>query len=320
MADHVFLGKFGKGQAAHALQDVVRFAQAALLPLGQVDLGDVAGDDGLGADADAGQEHLHLFRRRVLRLVENDEGVVQRPAAHEGERGDLDGALFVELADPVVAHQVVQRVVERAQVRVDLLGQVAGQEAQAFAGFDGRPGQDDALDQIAFEGIDGGSDGEIGLAGAGRADAEGDVVFLDRLQVGDLARRAAVQFGLAGDQLRPVDRAFGLSRDAADRGVDQFDQAELDFIDRQRLARHAVEMADGVGGQPGFFAGNRKALVAPANDDIEAGFDLPDVLVERAAQIGQQNVVDRRQRDFRRFAFRGGSGASRWFYGITLLG
>jgi hypothetical protein len=28
------------------------------------------------------------------------------------------------------------------------------------------------------------------------------------------------------------------------------------------------------------------------------GFDLPDVLVKRAAQIGQQDVVDRRQRNF----------------------
>ena len=31
---------------------------------------------------------------RVLRLVEDDEGVVQRAAAHVGERRDLDGALL----------------------------------------------------------------------------------------------------------------------------------------------------------------------------------------------------------------------------------
>ena len=59
---------------------------------GQVDLGDVAGDDGLGAEADAGEEHLHLLGRRVLRLVEDDEAVVQRAAAHERERRHLDGA------------------------------------------------------------------------------------------------------------------------------------------------------------------------------------------------------------------------------------
>ena len=35
----------------------------------QVDLRDVAGDHGLGADADAREEHLHLLGRRILRLV-----------------------------------------------------------------------------------------------------------------------------------------------------------------------------------------------------------------------------------------------------------
>ena len=40
---------------------------------GDVDLGDVAGDDRLGAEADPGEEHLHLLGRGVLRLVEDDE-------------------------------------------------------------------------------------------------------------------------------------------------------------------------------------------------------------------------------------------------------
>ena len=52
----------------------------------------VAGDDHARALAEAGQEHLHLHRRGVLRLVEDDEGVGQRAAAHEGERRDLDHA------------------------------------------------------------------------------------------------------------------------------------------------------------------------------------------------------------------------------------
>ena len=56
----------------------------------QVDLGDVARDHHLRAEAETGQEHLHLLGRGVLRLVEHDERVVQRAAAHVGERGDLD--------------------------------------------------------------------------------------------------------------------------------------------------------------------------------------------------------------------------------------
>ena len=63
-----------------------------LVPAGQVDLGDVAGDHDLGAEAEPGQEHLHLLGRGVLRLVEDDERVVERAAAHVRQRRDLDGA------------------------------------------------------------------------------------------------------------------------------------------------------------------------------------------------------------------------------------
>ena len=83
----------------------------------------------------------------------------------------------------VEAEQVVQRVVERAQVRIDLLREVAGQEAQALAGLDRRAHQHDPLHRVAFERIDRAGDGEVGLAGAGRADAERDVVLLDVLEI-----------------------------------------------------------------------------------------------------------------------------------------
>src|SRR5882672_7317759 len=63
-------------------------------PAGHIDLGDVARDDGSGPEPDARKEHLHLLRRGVLRLVEDDEAVVDRPAPHEGQRRHLDRAPF----------------------------------------------------------------------------------------------------------------------------------------------------------------------------------------------------------------------------------
>ncbi len=219
-----------------------------------------------------------------------------------------------------MAHQVVQRVVQRAQIRVNLLRQVAGQKAEAFAGLDRRAGQDDALDQIALESIDRTGHREIGLAGASRADAERDVMFLNRLQVSDLAWCAAVQLGLAGDQLRAIHRAFGLARNAAHRGVAHFDQAELDFIDRQRLAGHAIEVLEGLRGQPGFFAKNRKPLVAALDDHIKAGFDLADVFIQRTTQVGQQHVVDRCQRNIHRLALRCRLGGSPCLQATSLFG
>ena len=71
----------------------------------------------------------------------------QRAAAHEGERRDLDlAAARCGLATCFGRQHVVQRVVERPQVGIDLLLHVAGQEAQPLAGLDRGPRQDDAVD------------------------------------------------------------------------------------------------------------------------------------------------------------------------------
>ena len=67
----------------------------------------------------------------VLRLVENDEGVVQRAAAHEGDGRDLDDVLLEITVDLLRLQHVVQRVVERAKIGIDLLLQRAGQESRA---------------------------------------------------------------------------------------------------------------------------------------------------------------------------------------------
>ena len=92
----------------------------------------------LRAEPEPGEEHLHLLGRRVLRLVEHDERVVQRAAAHVGERRDLDGAGREQLRHELGVHHLVERVVERPQVRVDLVGERAGQEPEPLARLDRR--------------------------------------------------------------------------------------------------------------------------------------------------------------------------------------
>ena len=149
----------------------------AAAPAGHVDLGDVAGDDDLRAEADAGEEHLHLLGRRVLGLVEDDEAVVERAAAHERQRRDLDGPALEQPLRAFGLDHVVERVVERAQVGVDLGHEVAGQEAEPLAGLDRGPGEDDAVDLLGLQRLHRHRDGEPALAGAGGADAEGDDVL-----------------------------------------------------------------------------------------------------------------------------------------------
>ncbi len=115
--------------------------RAGLLGVGQVDLGKVAGDDRLGVVAETGDEHLHLLGGGVLGLVHDDEGVGEGTAAHEGERGDLDDVGLEKLVDLHGIEEVVEGVVERAEVGVDLLLQGARKEAEALAGLDPRGGR-----------------------------------------------------------------------------------------------------------------------------------------------------------------------------------
>ena len=196
-------------------QHALRLDEAALLAAREVDLRDVAGDDRLAREADAREEHLHLLGRGVLRLVEDDEAVVQRASAHVGERRELDRLALEELRRLVEAHQVVHGVVQRPQVRVDLLREVARQESQALARLDRRAHQHDALDRVALQRVDGAGHREVRLAGAGRTDAERDVVRGDRLEVRHLVGRAAVQVGAPRVQHRRAVLGFVASRNAS---------------------------------------------------------------------------------------------------------
>ena len=114
-------------------------------------LGRVAGDDDFRTEPDAREEHLHLLGCRVLCFVENDEAVVQGSPAHECERCHFHHSPFKVFLCVLGTHHVVQRVVERTQVRVDLRHEVARQKAQAFARLDGRTRENDAIDGLCVQ-------------------------------------------------------------------------------------------------------------------------------------------------------------------------
>ncbi|MNI32848.1 hypothetical protein D3C73_867710 [compost metagenome] len=294
MADHVAGVEEGEADALHIAQYVDRIAQAGLHVLGQVGLGQITGDHGGGAEAQAGQEHLHLFDGGVLRFVQDHERIVERAATHVGQRRDLDDVLFQQLEHFFHAQHFIQGVVQGSQVRVDLLAQVAGQEAQLLAGFDCRTHQDQALHARFVQCFHRAGYRQKGLAGAGRADAEVDVVADDLVQVAALVGTAPAH-GTALDLDCHVLRFVGAIGDLFDvRRV----QAQVDAV--------AVE-----GGLGGLFIQRLDQLLClctgfsrAADTEHEAAvgdfhaklqFDLAKVAVERAAQVGQLRVVFRRQ-------------------------
>jgi hypothetical protein len=104
-------------------------------------------------------------------------------AAHEGDGGDLDLALVAPPPQLLAAQYVGEGFPDRSHVGIDLLGEIAGQEAEALAGLDRRPGDDQPVDRAGEEEARPVGHGQEGLAGAGRTEAEDQVVVVHRLQV-----------------------------------------------------------------------------------------------------------------------------------------
>ena len=123
----------------------------------------------------------------VLALIQNDDGLVERAAAHISQGHDFDDVVFHVAFDLLRFQHVIEGVEERPQVWVDLGDDVAGQETEPLAGFDRRADQNDAFHLSLTQKIYGHADGQKRLAGPGGSDAKRQVVFLHGSHIARLA-------------------------------------------------------------------------------------------------------------------------------------
>ncbi len=125
MADNIALIEVNEVDAFHGLQRFHGFEQAAAPRVGQVNLRDIPRNHGLRPKSQPRDKHLHLLGSRVLSLVHDDEGIVQSPSAHESDGRDLDDVLLQVAIHLFGIEHVIQGVVQRAQVRINLVLQRA---------------------------------------------------------------------------------------------------------------------------------------------------------------------------------------------------
>src|SRR5438445_899707 len=188
VADDVAVVEVDHRDALDVAQDLPRQHQAALLS-GEVDLRYVPGDHSLRAEAQTSEEHLHLRGCRVLRLVEDDESLIQASAAHVRQWRDLDLPALRGAGEALRRHELVERVVERAQVGVDLLLQISWQESEPLPRLDGGPGEDQAADFSVSQRRNAHRDSQKALPRAGWTYREHEIVLADRLDVRTLVVR-----------------------------------------------------------------------------------------------------------------------------------
>ena len=186
VAHDVVVVELDDGDAFDVAQDAGGVGQAGVLPVGEVDLAYVAGDDEFGVDAHAGEEHFELVAGGVLRLVEDDEGVVEGASPHVGEGCDLYDFRLEVLRELPGRNHVGERVVERLEVGVDFFFHVAGEESEVFSRFHRRPAEDDAFYLFVAECFHGDGDGGVCFSGARGACDEEQVVRLHGLDEGAL--------------------------------------------------------------------------------------------------------------------------------------
>ena len=196
MAHDVLFGESDDRNVLHPFQNGHGLLQSARLAFGKIGLRQIARDDHLAPVAEACQKHFHLFAGGVLRFVQNDERVGERPSAHIGKGRDFDDALFHEFCICLEPEHLLKGVVEGAKVWIDLGLQIAREETELFARFHGGTGQNDLFHLLALVGGDGEADGKVRLTRARRPHAEGDGIALDGGNVLLLPHRLALD-GLA---------------------------------------------------------------------------------------------------------------------------
>ena len=143
----------------------------------EVDLGDVAGDNHLGAHAQAGEKHLYLMGGGVLCFVENYHGIVERAAAHKCQRSYLYHVAFHIFLELGGGNHILEGIVEWLQVRIYLVLHVAGQKTEFLAGFYRRTRQDDFAHFLILERAHCQGYRHIGFTRTCRPEGKGEVVF-----------------------------------------------------------------------------------------------------------------------------------------------
>ena len=98
------------------LQDLTRLFQPGDRAVRQIDLFEIARHHHARAKAEPREEHLHLRPRRILRLIEDDERILERAPTDVGERRHLDELAAHQLLIALRAKDVLQRIVEWAQI------------------------------------------------------------------------------------------------------------------------------------------------------------------------------------------------------------
>jgi len=290
VTDHIPFVEVDESYAFDVSQNFPHLDQAGDPFRRQIDLRNISGDHHLGVKPKPREKHLHLFGRGILCFIENNERIVQRTAAHKPERRNLDIAPFNRARSPLHIHHVEQRVIQRTEIGIHFGVHIARQESEFLACLNSRPRENDAAHFFLHKGTDCHRHCQIGLACAGGADADHDIVRLDGFDIRFLRRRFRCDESFLGHDRRRIGEEF------LDRSLGTLSEGIQRMGNVVRLEDHSVVGEGGkfredsfrVAGSIGctiegeFFSARRKAHAQICFDQLE----VPVVVTEQHGSIG----------------------------------
>src|SRR5207248_2803505 len=278
--NHVAIVELDERDALDTSQNLDRIEQTGAAPGWQIDLRQVAGHHHLGVESLARQHHLHLFGGAVLGLIENDEAVVQSPAAHECQRRYFNRRALEQFLHFVGFEHVVKSVVKRTQIRIDFFLQAARQKSEFLTRFHRRPRENNSRHTLADQRLDRHCYGQISFAGAGGADSKHQIGPLDSFEI------PALRDGLRGQDLfakapllpafeERAKRNFRIGRDHAKKAV------QITVLENHALTdKREIVLQNPFG--PGYrvrIAFDFDIVVAESRPDIQAGLEQSHILI-----------------------------------------
>ncbi len=113
VANHVSRAKVRKRDPLDGTQHPDGMPQPGLGFTWEVNLRHITRDNDGGPKANSRQEHLHLLRRCILTLIQNDKRIVQGAPAHVSKGSDFDESSFDQFFYSFKTKQLIKRIVKR---------------------------------------------------------------------------------------------------------------------------------------------------------------------------------------------------------------
>ena len=118
-----------------------------------------------------------------MRLIQNNVGIVQRTSSHVSQRRHFNQTFFCIVKIGFRPHDLIQGIVQRAKVGVNLTLEISRQKSQLFSCLNSRTGQDNPPYFAVFKGLDRHRHGKIRLSRTSRSDSKYNHFLADLIHI-----------------------------------------------------------------------------------------------------------------------------------------